>query len=356
MQGNQAFHGHANRPAGYCADCDRSPLAPSADVIQNHFATMRPRAVFGQINALPTTESECPGLNRNVNRSAGQHGLHMSRHVVRTFGIVNPSGIGWRQAVECGGEIGAHVRVGVLLDHQRGRGVADEHEHKAVACATTGNEILDFLRNVEKALPASLDDKRRGTHQFGSDSGDRGEPIHDIIPVAAFSAGQQGFLGGAWARRRPGAAQPFLCKSRWIVTVISMKRRSTLSMTVMIRSISASSGDSRSGSPGLADGVGAEATGGIVRGGRGRISGGAVSGGWPPLFPPSLAEGGAGGNGTPCSSNAFFKKALSRCSRAISRSRTARSSRPGTQLQSVPFWRHEATAPVKRSSRTNPPS
>src|SRR5258708_31246945 len=114
---------------------DTLPPALSSDVVQDHFATVRPCAVFGEVNALPAPKLKRTISNRNVKRNAGHHRLHMSRHVVGSFSVVSPAGVGWRKAVQRSAEIGADVRIGILLDHQRRGGVAEETKHHNRACA-----------------------------------------------------------------------------------------------------------------------------------------------------------------------------------------------------------------------------
>ncbi len=130
----------------------RDTLRPalSSDIVQNHFATVRPCAVFGEVNALPTPKLKRTISNRNVKRNAGHHGLHVSRHVVGSFSVVNPAGVGWRKAVKRRAEIGANVRIGILLYQERRRGVADEHKHDTVACSATGDEIRNVLLVISK--------------------------------------------------------------------------------------------------------------------------------------------------------------------------------------------------------------
>src|SRR5215470_16633260 len=136
-----------------------SPPALSANVVQDHFATVRPRTVFGNVNALPAPKLKRTISNRNVKRNAGHHGLHMSRHVVGSFHVVNPAGVGWRKAVKRRAEIGADVRIGILLYQERRRGVADEDKHDTVACSAAGDEIPNVFRNLEKPLAARLDNE-----------------------------------------------------------------------------------------------------------------------------------------------------------------------------------------------------
>src|SRR5258708_13974738 len=111
---------------------DTLPPALSSDVVQDHFATVRPWAVSGEVNALPAPKLKRTISNRNVKRNAGHHRLHMSRHVVGSFSVVNPAGVGWRKAVKRRAEIGENVRIGILLYQERRRGVAGRKKQHCV--------------------------------------------------------------------------------------------------------------------------------------------------------------------------------------------------------------------------------
>ena len=72
--------------------------APAADELKQHLAPVRPRAVLGEINALPGAERELAARDRHVQRNPVQHRLHVRRHVVRAFGVVHPAGVRRAQA------------------------------------------------------------------------------------------------------------------------------------------------------------------------------------------------------------------------------------------------------------------
>ena len=85
-------------------------------------------AVLREIETLPGPDREPAANDRNMQGHAVDHRFHMRRHVVRAFGVVHPAGIGRRQPVERGHEIGLHVGIGILLDDQRRRGVPEVSE------------------------------------------------------------------------------------------------------------------------------------------------------------------------------------------------------------------------------------
>src|SRR5439155_2774879 len=55
---------------------------------------MRPRAVLGEIDALPGAERQRAVEHWNVQRHAVEHRLHVAWHVIGAFRIVHPAGIG----------------------------------------------------------------------------------------------------------------------------------------------------------------------------------------------------------------------------------------------------------------------
>jgi hypothetical protein len=57
------------------------------------------------------------------------------RHIVRSLDLVNPAGIGRRNAFERRGEVGAHVRISVLLDDQGRRRMFEKKQQGAVTRA-----------------------------------------------------------------------------------------------------------------------------------------------------------------------------------------------------------------------------
>src|SRR5262249_5850765 len=142
-----------HRCSGRCGGRDLIPCRtrirsqPAANELQHDFASVRPRAMLGNIDALPRTERERPANHRDVERHAGEHGLHMRRHVVRPLRIVNPAGSRGCKALERARKIAAHVWIGILLDDQRSRSMPREEEQCTVLRPALGNEPHDFARN-----------------------------------------------------------------------------------------------------------------------------------------------------------------------------------------------------------------
>src|ERR1700730_1821358 len=139
-----------------CAPTAASLALARAEKLQHHLAAVRPRAVLGDINALPGAEPKLAARDRHVQRHAVAHGLDVSRHVVGPFDVVHPAGVGRRDALERGDEIGLHVRVGVLLDHQRGRGVLQIKQHNAIASLYLFQKARELARDLEKAFAGRL--------------------------------------------------------------------------------------------------------------------------------------------------------------------------------------------------------
>ena len=70
----------------------------------------------------------------------------MRRHVVGPLDVVDPGRVFRRQTVERGDEIGLHVGIGIFLDGERGRGVAQKDQQRALAGADLRDEVLPPAR------------------------------------------------------------------------------------------------------------------------------------------------------------------------------------------------------------------
>ena len=91
----------------------------------------RPRptavAVLAQVDPLPGPEREPAPRHRQRQRRPEQRGLDVRRHVVGALQRVGPvRSVLRNRGVEVGLEVAAHVRRGVLVQGQRGRGVLDQ--------------------------------------------------------------------------------------------------------------------------------------------------------------------------------------------------------------------------------------
>jgi hypothetical protein len=112
---------------------------------------VRPRAVLDEVDRLPGAERECALQHRDLQRDRCQHRLDVRRHVVRSLGVMAPSGVFGRKSIQRRGQIDEHGRIGIFLDGQRRRGVADEQRHRALARGGVAKEFRNLAGEVGKA-------------------------------------------------------------------------------------------------------------------------------------------------------------------------------------------------------------
>jgi hypothetical protein len=74
---------------------------------------------------------------------------------------MHPAGIGRRHAPERRDQMGADIRVGVLLNDQGRRGVSEIKQHRAVARLDGVEEARNLARDLEKSFAGGLDRERR---------------------------------------------------------------------------------------------------------------------------------------------------------------------------------------------------
>ena len=117
--------------------------------------------MFPQINALPRAQREASAAQRQAQIHRRQRGADMRGHVIRALAGVGKQRIAVRhETLEKAFEIPAHVRVGVLLDEQRSRGVPQVQRHEAMLEPILGKPGFDLGGEVIKPAPA------RGECQF----------------------------------------------------------------------------------------------------------------------------------------------------------------------------------------------
>jgi hypothetical protein len=81
----------------------------------------------------------------------------MGRHVVRALGRVDIASVPRRQTIEGTQQIPADIRIGILLDQERGRGVAAENGQKPVPDAGAGHPSRHRIRDLGEALTPRVD-------------------------------------------------------------------------------------------------------------------------------------------------------------------------------------------------------
>jgi len=121
-------------------------------------ATVGGRAVFKNINALPRSKRHAAVLDRNGELREGERGADVRRHVVRPLHGVPVEAIVLRnEPAEEDVQIVDDVRIGILLDGERGRGVLDEDGQQTALRVLPIQPLRDFLGNLVETLPAGGD-------------------------------------------------------------------------------------------------------------------------------------------------------------------------------------------------------
>src|SRR5215831_16752949 len=114
--------------------------------------------------------------------------VYMRRHVVRPLDILNPVGVGRREAIKRAHKIGAYVGIGVFLDDEGGRSMPHEDEQRAVLRAGLLDELRRLARDVGEGLSPGLEHERRSRNSLGRDAGNgRQLIIHGRLAIAAWS-------------------------------------------------------------------------------------------------------------------------------------------------------------------------
>ncbi len=132
-----------------------------ADKLQHDLPAMRAAAMLDQVDRLPRSEREFTVQNRDLQRTRRQHGLDMRRHVVGAFGVVGPSAVLGRKPAERRDQIVEHRRIGIFLDCQRRRGMADEQRHRALSRARLLHKLGDLGGEIDEAASRRLNREQR---------------------------------------------------------------------------------------------------------------------------------------------------------------------------------------------------
>lgn len=91
-------------------------------------------AKFAEVDALPCTQTEAAPCDGDREEGSRERRFGVGRHVVVPFERVDVIGFAFGdESVEYGFQIGADVRIGVLVEAQCGRGVSDEQVQQSRA-------------------------------------------------------------------------------------------------------------------------------------------------------------------------------------------------------------------------------
>lgn len=133
--------------------------------LHHHCPRVRGGAVFPQINALPGAEGEVAAHDGDGDAGGGQCGLDVRGHVVGAFaGVGVERVVLGDEAAEPGFEVAFRAGVGVLLDDETGRGVADEDGAEAGVDLGGTDDGTDLAGELVEALAAGFDGELLSRH------------------------------------------------------------------------------------------------------------------------------------------------------------------------------------------------
>ena len=274
-------------------------LPTACHKLQHHLAPVRPRPMLGDIDALPCAEHHPPAIHGHVRRDAVEHRFDVRRHVVGSFDVVHPAGIRRREPRQRGDEVGAHVRIGIFLDDKGSRGVANEKRRRRGARFDLIEEAHGFAGDLEEQLSPDVSTASVAVAMVSMRVCRDGQPGLDARQFSSCCSALA-FVPARWRRRSDAT---------------SGRRSPPCGRDRNCRQAAGRS--SRRAPPGA----------------------------------PAWRRRATAGREQGCPS---FSAAFSVRSRAISPSRTARSSGAAWQAQPTARWLQTETSPVCMSSRNRP--
>lgn len=139
---------------------------------------MRAIAVFKQINALPRTQRQLPVHHGDRQVGGQQRGLDMGGHVVGAFVGMCQIGhrrvrAGWHKPRKIVLQVSLNLGVGIFLNDQTGRGMADKQRQQTCSLHPSGNIGREFIkagagcRDVKAGLHGGIMEQPPGAAQPG---------------------------------------------------------------------------------------------------------------------------------------------------------------------------------------------
>ena len=131
------------------------PLLP--DQVQHDLASMSTNSVLDKIDALPRPKRRFASDDRNRDMSLRQRGTNMRRHVVGALSAVLEQRIAIRnKAREEPLQITHDFRIGVFLNQQTRRCVADENSQQPVVDLAATHPALNIARDLDECAAGGL--------------------------------------------------------------------------------------------------------------------------------------------------------------------------------------------------------
>jgi hypothetical protein len=131
--------------------------------VKHHAAPVRGRTVLENVNPLPGAERHSAIFDRDRELCQRECGADVRRHIVGTFhGVAVQPVVFRRQAAEKSIQVVDHVRIGVLLDGQRGRRVLDEEGQETLTNGLLFQPSRDLTSEFVEPFAARGDGKPVG--------------------------------------------------------------------------------------------------------------------------------------------------------------------------------------------------
>ncbi len=125
--------------------------------VNHQLADVAALPVLPEVDSLPGSQHESPSGNGNLFRGLGQGRADVGRHVVRALSVVDVApAVFWYELGKEIFQIPQHVGVGVFLDQQAGRGVAQKQGAQASCDARFRDDGFNFRGDFAQRLAGSL--------------------------------------------------------------------------------------------------------------------------------------------------------------------------------------------------------
>jgi hypothetical protein len=122
--------------------------------VEDDLAAVGVDAVLEEVDALPGAEDQAAVEDGDGELDLGEGGFEVGGHVVEAFVVVNVGTVVGGDVVEVGEDVALYGGVGVLLDEERGGGVAAEDGEQAGVDVLVGDPVVERRGELVEALAA----------------------------------------------------------------------------------------------------------------------------------------------------------------------------------------------------------
>jgi hypothetical protein len=132
-----------------------------AEEVEDDFSAVGVDAVLEEVDALPGAKDEAAVEDGDGELDLREGGLQVGGHVVEALVVVEVGPVWWRNVggdvVEPGEDVALHGGVGVLLDEERGGGVAAEDGEEAGVQLLVGDPVVECRCELVEGFAAGGD-------------------------------------------------------------------------------------------------------------------------------------------------------------------------------------------------------